>query len=79
VGFCKKREQASLTSDLQVFTVRRYFNTVNAFASQSIGCAENLNWTYEIEFVDRRHSEDDHVTDRRRARPLQTAVSVGHD
>ena len=77
--FCNKRQHASLALDLYISAVGYDFNAVDGFARQSIGRAKNLNWTYQIKFVDRRHREDDHAPTRWRVLLPRIAVLSGHD
>jgi hypothetical protein len=62
-----------------VFAVRYDFNAVDRFAHQSIRDAKNLNWAYQIKFIDRRQREDDDAPTRCRTLPLRIAVLSGHD
>src|SRR5262245_9322861 len=78
MGSCEKREQASLALNFQVFPGRRDFDAVDRLSRQAIGRAENLDGTYEIEFIDRGNRKDDDSPIGSCALPSQTALSVGH-
>lgn len=75
----KKREQTSLTLDGKVFSVGDDLDAVYRFAGQAICRAQNLDGTDEIQFLHRRHNQDDDTPLLvRGAFPAEVAIGRGH-
>jgi hypothetical protein len=55
----KKREQASFTFDLKIFSSGGDLDAINRFAGETISRTQDLDWTDEIKFLNRRHNQND--------------------
>jgi hypothetical protein len=58
----QEREHASLALNFQFLSIGGDFKRITLSTRKTIGGAENLHWTNEIQLFDWRHNDDDDST-----------------
>src|SRR5262249_8373758 len=76
VMFGDESQHTTFTFDRQPVRVRSHLNRVNSPAREPIHRAENVEWSDQIEFIDRRYNDNDNPAARLPA--TQTGLPGSH-